>query len=285
MSMIKPVLQHERFVDSVKAAANLPSGYRLWWLGQSGFLLQYNQRHVLLDPYLSESLSTRYATTGRPHIRMMELICPPEELNFIDIVACTHHHDDHMDGPTLRGLMWSNPTLVVIVPEAHRKLAADKAETSPSRLTGIDVARPVRAGGIVFHAVPSAHETVDRNADGEHLFLGYVLEMGEYRVYHAGDTVMYDGLVENIRTAAGGRDIDVAILPINGRRPERQVPGNLWGEEAAKLARDIGARVAVPCHHQMFTYNTETPDEFVAACQKLSQPYRLPQCGEPLQFG
>ena len=33
--------------------------------------------------------------------------------------------------------------------------------------------------------------------------------------------------------------IDVAMLPINGRAPERRVAGNLWGREAAALARDI----------------------------------------------
>ncbi len=31
-------------------------------------------------------------------------------------------------------------------------------------------------------------------------------------------------------------NVDVAILPINGRRPERRVQGNFWGREAAQLA-------------------------------------------------
>ena len=40
--------------------------------------------------------------------------------------------------------------------------------------------------------------------------------------------------------------VDVALLPINGRKPERRVPGNFWGHEAAKFAHDIGARLAIP---------------------------------------
>ena len=77
-----------------------------------------------------------------------------------------------------------------------------------------------------------------------------------------------------------GFEVDVALLPINGRLPERRVSGNLWGREAAQLARDIGARLVVPCHYDMFEFNTESPDEFVATCKQLEQPYRVLRCGE-----
>jgi L-ascorbate metabolism protein UlaG (beta-lactamase superfamily) len=29
----------------------------LWWLGLSGFLIQWQGHHLLLDPYLSDSLT------------------------------------------------------------------------------------------------------------------------------------------------------------------------------------------------------------------------------------
>ena len=77
-----------------------------------------------------------------------------------------------------------------------------------------------------------------------------------------------------------GFDIDVAILPINGSRPERRVAGNLSGEEAAKLAHDIQARLVVPCHFEMFAFNSESPDSFAEACERLGQKYRVLKCGE-----
>jgi L-ascorbate metabolism protein UlaG (beta-lactamase superfamily) len=70
------------------------------------------------------------------------------------------------------------------------------------------------------------------------------------------------------------------LLPINGRAPERRVAGNLWGREAAQLAKAIGARMAIPCHYEMFEFNTATPEEFVAECQHLEQPYRVLRAGE-----
>ena len=90
------------------------------------------------------------------------------------------------------------------------------------------------------------------------LHLGYVVRCGPFALYHAGDTIPYEGMAERV-----GGGIDVALLPINGRAPERRVAGNLNGEEAAALAHEIGARLAVPMHFEMFEFNTEPPDAFV----------------------
>ena len=98
-------------------------------------------------------------------------------------------------------------------------------------------------------------------------------------IYHAGDTIPYDNLADRVRAVA---DIDVALLPINGRRPERRVAGNLWGDEAAALAHAVGARLAVPMHYEMFGFNTEPPDAFAVACERLKQPYRVLRAGERL---
>ena len=58
--------------------------------------------------------------------------------------------------------------------------------------------------------------------------------------------------------------------------------GNLWGDEAAAVAHEIGARLAVPMHFELFVFNTEPPDAFVEACERLGQPYRVLRAGERL---
>jgi L-ascorbate metabolism protein UlaG (beta-lactamase superfamily) len=130
--------------------------------------------------------------------------------------------------------------------------------------------------------VPAAHEAIERDAAGRMLHLGYVVRCGPFAIYHAGDTIPYDGQAARVREAAGPGGIDVALLPINGRAPERGVPGNLTGEEAAVVARDAGARLAVPMHFEMFAFNTEPPDAFAAACERLGQPHRVLRAGERL---
>ena len=74
--------------------------------------------------------------------------------------------------------------------------------------------------------------------------------------------------------------IDVALLPINGRAPERRVAGNLDALEAATLGRDIAARVVIPCHYEMFAFNTADPAAFVEACAAVGQRGDVLRCGE-----
>jgi L-ascorbate metabolism protein UlaG (beta-lactamase superfamily) len=127
-----------------------------------------------------------------------------------------------------------------------------------------------------LHAVPAAHESVERDPQGRCIYLGYVVEFSGHAVYHSGDTVQYEGMVERLRRFR----LDVALLPINGRHPERRVAGNLWGHEAAQLAHDVGARTAIPCHYEMFAFNTATTNEFVAAARQLGQGFHVLRAGE-----
>ena len=73
--------------------------------------------------------------------------------------------------------------------------------------------------------------------------------------------------------------VDVALLPINGRAPERRVAGNLNADEAATLAHAIGARTVIPCHYEMFTFNTADPADLAAACARLGQRCDILRCG------
>ncbi len=265
--MIRPLRSGEAFLADVRDA---DGPLDLWWLGQSGFLVAFDGRHLLLDPYLSDSLTRKYADTDKPHVRMTELVVDPARLGFVDVVTASHAHTDHLDPDTLRAL----PNAQLIAPEAHRELAAERSGREP---LGIDDGETVTVAGFAVTALPAAHEAIERDAGGRMLHLGYVVRCGPFALYHAGDTVRYDD-----QAARVGEGIDVALLPINGRAPARRVAGNLDGEEAAALAHDIGARLAVPMHFEMFEFNTEPPDAFVAACERLGQPYRVLRAGERL---
>ncbi len=273
--MIEPAQRDDAFLADVARTRDSRDGFRLWWLGQSGFLLQWNGRHVLLDPYLSDSLTRKYAGTDKPHVRMTEIVIDPARLDFIDVATSTHNHTDHLDSETLGPLLRVNPSMRLVIPEANRAFVADRLAIDPDRPLGVDDGTSVEVDGFEFHGIAAAHEEIERDEQGRCRFLGHVVRFGEWTVYHSGDTVLHDGLAGLRRHA-----IDVALLPINGRAPERRVAGNLDGEEAAGLARDIGARVVIPCHFEMFEFNTASPERFVAACERLGQAFRVLRCGE-----
>jgi len=95
--MIEPLLKDDAFLADVEAARQRKNGVHLWWLGQSGFLIHSGDACVLVDPYLSDSLTKKYAATDKPHVRMTERVIAPERLDFIDIVTSSHNHTDHLD--------------------------------------------------------------------------------------------------------------------------------------------------------------------------------------------
>ena len=274
--MIKPILQHEALLIDIKRAREDRDHFHLWWLGQSGFLLQWHDHHLLFDPYLSDSLTKKYACTDKPHVRMTERVVDPARLDFVDVVTSSHNHTDHLDPETLKPMLKAHPKLEIIIPEANRELVVDRLNLMMELPVGLDEGKAVTTKGFKIHGVPAAHETVEYDDEGRCKFLGYVVEFGGHFVYHSGDTVRYAGLADILRQW----NIDVALLPINGTRPERRVAGNLSGPEAAQLAKDIGARCVIPCHYDMFEFNTASPDEFARACERFGQNYRVLKCGE-----
>ena len=259
--------------------ANVGSGFAVWWLGQSGFLVKTRGGVILFDPYLSDSLTKKYAGTDKPHVRMTERAIDPARLDMVDVVTSSHNHTDHLDAETLIPLLDANPKAAFIHPEANRAFVEERLTRGGG--IGLDeqvVHRDVNA--MTFYGIPAAHNRIDRDEQGRSRFMGYIAEFPGGFVYHSGDTLAHD----EFEWRMPYYDIDVAILPINGNRPERRVAGNLFGDEAARLAKAIGAKLVVPCHYDMFTFNTEPPDLFMRECERIGQPYRVLRCGERLDI-
>lgn len=250
--------------------------FNLWWLGQSGYLLQWEGKRLLIDPYLSDSLTKKYALTDKPHIRMSERVIDPEQLVDIDLITSSHSHTDHLDAETLLPVLKNNPNARLLIPEANRALVAERLHCDPAFPVGINDNETVDMGGFRIHGIPAAHNEVERDGQGNCLYMGYVFQLGGWTVYHSGDTLLFKELPERLAPFS----IDLALLPINGNLPERRVAGNLDAEEAAALAKQIGARLIIPCHYNMFAFNTADPNDLARAAAALHQPYRILEHGE-----
>src|SRR6266699_2981468 len=161
--MIKPALQDDAFLADVKGASHDLGRFHLWWLGQSGFLLQWQGQHLLFDPYLSDSLTKKYAATDKPHVRMTERVVAPERLNFIDVVTSSHNHTDHLDPETLGPLLRANPNLELVIPETNREFVIDRLKIAAELPRGLDAGQFTTVAGFGIHAVPAAHEPLERD--------------------------------------------------------------------------------------------------------------------------
>ena len=276
--MKQPILRDDDFLSDVRES-RADGQLNIWWLGQSGFLVQFGDAHLLLDPYLSDSLTKKYAETEKPHVRMTERVIAPERLDFIDVATSSHNHTDHLDGETVIPLLAANPELTMIVPRANLAFAATRFEVPTDRLTPMSVGEPMAVGPFTFHAVPAAHEEAETDEQGAYKYVGYLIEIGGFTIYHSGDTMMFAEMLGYLSPPAYSKSIDVAILPINGRDPARGVAGNLSAAEAVEVAKSIEASVVIPCHYDMFEFNTVEPYEFMALADAADQPYALLQNG------
>jgi L-ascorbate 6-phosphate lactonase len=221
-------------------------------LGQSGVLLRGDGRTIAIDPFLS------------PHPDRAVPYLPAERLR-CDLVLITHDHDDHLDPPTLRAILAREPACRVIAP-VDVVPAVERAGVSSDRILGMVPGQRVEDAGTVVDAVAALHAPVPEvphrfasRPDGSE-YLGYVLTLAGNRIYHAGDTLWWEGL-DTVLRAAG---VDLALLPVNGGDAMREragMVGNLDPAEAVHLAAAGGARALVPLHYDMFAHNSGSPGQ------------------------
>jgi L-ascorbate 6-phosphate lactonase len=253
-----------------------PGTVMVWALGQAGFALQSAGRLVLVDPWLSESLEP---SSGPALQRGIAPPLLPQELEGVDLVCCTHEHPDHLDGPTLSSIADRCGDAHFVVPGP----AVDKALSCglpAERVVGVYVGQSIELSGVEVTPTPAAHELHPEafggyrfwlSADGDHRALGYLIEIDNRRLFHAGDTVWYPGIVDELRRLSP----DLAFLPINGRdwmREQRDIVGNLTASEAAAIAAEAELAAVAPCHFDGVVGNTADPDEFVYEMQRRKAP-------------
>lgn len=286
--MLKPAfLKDDALLTDIDQCRNQPDRLHIWWLGQSGFLLQFAGKHLLFDPYLSDSLSEKYEHTDKPHVRLSERVIFAGHLSMVDVVTSSHNHTDHLDYDTLCPLFAASWDMKFVIPEANRAFVLDRLGNALGRYQpiGLNVGQSVTIGPFTIHGVPAAHNELERDAAEQCKFMGFVVETGgeygePFRVYHSGDTLWYDGMADILRPF----QVDVAFLPINGNKPERRVAGNLNPDEAARLGRAIEAKLVIPHHYDLFEFNTADPNDFILACQQHGTPHQVMELGERISL-
>ncbi len=275
--MIKPFRPGAQLLDEIGAERISARSLAVWWLGQSGYVIKSPRATLVVDPYLSEHLTQKYAGTSKPHIRMTPAPFRGHELKGVDLILASHKHSDHLDPGTVPDLLAASPAAKLGLPESLLDHALSLGLPA-DRLIPLDAGSVFELAGFRIRAIPSAHEGLDTDDRGRHLYLGFVIETEGLRLYHSGDSVAYDGLDDWL----GPASFDVLFLPINGRDPARGVPGNMSAAEAVDLASRVKPRYIVPHHYDMFTFNTVPVAVFEDEAKRLPEGVtpRVLKCGE-----
>lgn len=221
------------------------------WLGQMGLLIKKGDTTLCVDYYAS------YDDT-----RQTAVPIPVEGLTGITAFLGTHDHLDHIDHEAWKIWAKTNPDARFIFPGIHRKtVLADGI--SEENAIGLNDGETYEIGEFTIHAIAASHEFLDMNPQtGLYPYLQYIIEGNGVRIHHAGDTVRYEGMLAKVKAFG---DIDVQLLPINGRDAKRyrnNCIGNMTYQEAADFAGDTGTKIVIPGHWDMFADNSADPNEF-----------------------
>lgn len=278
-SLIQPVKSGTALIEEIEATRVVPGQIAVWWLGQSGYALKSCSALLYIDLYLSDHLTTKYAGTEKPHIRMMAAPLTGVEITNAQFVLSSHKHSDHLDPGTLPALFAASPGAMLALPAPLTEYAVSELGLPRARLIGTDGQSTYQLGTARVRTIPAAHPGLDRDPQLGYVFQGFLIEMDGVRLYHSGDTLVYPGLSDTLRDFAP----QLAFLPINGtnaRLEALRVPPNMNAAEALDLARDAGLTCVIPHHYDMFTFNTADVREFEALARHRQIPVTILRPGE-----
>jgi L-ascorbate metabolism protein UlaG (beta-lactamase superfamily) len=219
----------------------------LTWIGHATFLIQLGGKSALIDPVMSQALSTVVRRNVAPGLDWQAL---PK----IDVVLVTHNHRDHMDAPTLKRL-GGDPVYVV-----PRGLGKWFERAGLRRVVEMDWWQEEEIEGLHITFVPSQHWSrrglTDMNATW---WGGFVIERGGLQVYHSGDTAWFEGF-----SLIGERcgEIHAAMLPIGAYAPRWFMRAqHMDPEDAVRAFTALGAAKFVAMHWGTFKLTDEHLEE------------------------
>jgi len=179
------------------------------WLGHDSFRIDA-EKTIYLDPW---KLKTEV---------------PPA-----DLVLITHEHSDHCSPDDVSKI--AGPETVILTNAA----SAEKLKRQKGQVRVVKPGDRLSVKDIQVEAVPAYNLNKFRSPgnpfhpqEAEHV--GFIVTVGDQRIYHAGDT---DNIPE-----MSDFEVDIALLPVSGTYV-------MTAEEAAEAARRIGPKVTIPMHY------------------------------------
>lgn len=176
----------------------------------------------------------------------------------MDYVFLTHTHYDHADPWTIKGILKVNDKakFIVLAPEKDVFLSYGIPE---DRLILAREGQTIDCGEIKANAVAAAHEEFHINDNGDYFELGYKVAFGDIEIYHARDTLVYDGLVEKIKNA------DIAYL---GYLKEYTVYSDAANDADVLALLDENYDIINDCMCKEYGYDKNDQKEFALLSRK-----------------
>jgi L-ascorbate metabolism protein UlaG (beta-lactamase superfamily) len=172
---------------------------KITWLGHDGFRIDA-EKTIYVDPYQID---------GGP---------------VADLILITHEHFDHCSPEDIAKIQGPE-TVIITEKDSAKKLTGDVRIMKPGETLDI--------GDVKIEAVPSYNTDKDFHPK-KNGWLGFIVEIGGVKVYHAGDADFIPEMKDF--------EVDIALLPVSGTYV-------MTADQAVKAALAINPKLAIPMHY------------------------------------
>ena len=207
------------------------NGVELKWLGHAGFMIK-NSKIIYIDPY---------------NIK--------EGMEKADMILITHSHYDHCSFEDISKVV-KEGTRIVIPADCQSKITRFNV---PINIEILEPLQELVFNGLRISAIP-AYNLDKHFHPKEEGWMGYLVQMEDVLIYHAGDTDIIPEMQKLTGYKQAGKHF-VALLPIGGRF-------TMNAEESANAAEIIKPTLAVPMHFGSIVGNDDDAKEFVELCKE-----------------
>ncbi|WP_239985758.1 MBL fold metallo-hydrolase [Arenibacter hampyeongensis] len=253
---------------------------RLIWFGHSAFLLQTNNKTILIDPMFGKVPAPHPMLGSNRFSR--ELPIAVEKLPVIDAVIISHDHYDHLDYGTIQKLkekvnMFYTPLGVGV----HlQKWGVEKG-----RIVELDWWQEVNHEGLVFRCTPAQHFSGRGLSDRANtLWSSWIVQSETDNIFFSGDSG-YGPHFKEIGDKFG--PFDLAMIEC-GQYNEMWPDIHMFPEETAQAGLDVRAKQIMPIHWGAFKLAmhpwTEPVERLSKKAKELNLDLITPRIGEPINI-
>ena len=251
-------------------------GWRFWWLGHAGLLMDIDGLRILTDPVLDRRVSlNQYIGPSRLHPAPIE----PEDLPEADLVILSHNHFDHLDKRTIGALATKGRRFVCPLGVGHW---LERYGVAPERVTELDWWEETKIGNHTITSAPARHFSGrglrDRDATQ---WASFGIKGPHTNVYFAGDSGEMPAQYAEIGKRLG--PFALSFMPIGAYN-------TMWHDihtdpdEALDAHKAIDGGIVMPIHWATYDLAlhpwAEPVARFVERAQRDNLAYVTPKVGE-----
>ena len=223
---------------------------KITYLGHAAFLIEgSDSKRMVIDPFI----------TGNPVAKIKI-----EDLPKLDYVLVTHDHEDHL-GDAVE-LAKRDGAKLIAIHEVAIKHASQKEGVIAEQAIGMNIGGTFTDGKLKFSMTLALHSCYNGHP------AGFVIEMDNRKIYHAGDTDFFS----DMKLIGQKFDkLDVALLPIGGHYTMHE-------EGAAQAVKALEPKLAVPMHYNTWPIISAEAEKFARLCEPIE--VRTVGIGESLEI-